>query len=91
MHCRPHLLLTSLLVIVATLPAHAGFLGFGKPVDTDVNVVVDMTDEGKKVAPPTKEKPAFYFPVVAGYREEGAIVAGEKKPPANPVAHLLAH
>ena len=77
-------------VLFTALPARAGFLGFGTPTDTNVNVVVDMTEEGKKIAPPTKENPAFYFPVVGGYREEGAIVGGEKKPPTNPVAHLLA-
>jgi hypothetical protein len=90
MHRSHPLLLAGLLALATALPAHAGFLGFGKPTDTNVNVIVDMTDEGKKVAPPTREKPAFYYPVVAGYREEGAIVAGEKKPPDNPVSHLLA-
>ncbi|MBC7367310.1 MAG: hypothetical protein H7343_10965 [Undibacterium sp.] len=86
----PRLLLLGLTALITALPARAGFLGFGAPSDANVNVVVDMTDEGKKFAPPTKEKPAFYFPVVGGYREEGAIVAGDKKPPTNPVAHLLA-
>src|SRR3954454_1722436 len=56
----------------------------------EVNVVVDMTEAGRKVAPPTKEKPAYYFPIVAGYHEEGAIVAGEKAPPKNMVIHELA-
>jgi hypothetical protein len=60
----------------AANPLSAGFLGFGAPKDADVNVVVDMTDAGRKVAPPTKEKPAFYFPVLAGYREAGSLVAG---------------
>ncbi len=88
---RPKLLVVIIgATLASALPTRAGFLGFGAPTDTNVNVVVDMTDEGKKFAPPTKEKPAFYFPVVAGYREEGALVAGEKKPPTNPVAHLLA-
>lgn len=90
MNRRHTFLLAGVFALAATLTARAGFLGFGKPTDTDVNVVVDMTDEGKKVAPPTKEKPVFYYPVLAGYREEGALVAGEKSPPPNPVAHLLA-
>ncbi len=71
-------------------PLSAGFLGFGAPKDTDVNVVVDMTDAGRKITPPTKEKPAIYFPVLAGYRESGALVAGETSPPPTPVAKLLA-
>lgn len=80
----------ALLALVALTPLRAGILGFGAPNDADVNVVVDMTDEGRKVAPPTKEKPAFYFPVLAGYREMGSLVAGEKTPPPNSVAKLLA-
>jgi hypothetical protein len=74
----------------ALAPLSAGFLGFGAPKEADVNVVVDMTVEGRKIAPPTKEKPAFYYPVLAGYREEGSLVAGEKSPPKNSVAKLLA-
>ena len=86
----PFACLLTVFALATLTSAHAGFLGFGKPTDTDVNVVVDMSNEGKKIAPPTQEKPAFYYPVLAGYREEGALVAGEKSPPPNPVAHLLA-
>ncbi|MSU68365.1 MAG: hypothetical protein CK548_08750 [Opitutia bacterium] len=82
------------LLVVALLgaatPLSAGFLGFGAPKDADVNVVVDMTEAGRKISPPTKEKPAFYYPVLAGYRESGSLVAGEKSPPPTPVAKLLA-
>ncbi len=56
----------------------------------EVNVNTTLTDAGRKVAPPTREKPAYYYPVVAGWREEGAIVAGEKPPPQNFVIHELA-
>lgn len=82
---------TLLAVALATTPvARAGFLGFGAPKEADVNVVVDMTEAGRKTTPPTKEKPAFYYPVLAGYREAGSLVAGEKSPPPNSVAKLLA-
>jgi len=79
--------------LTATTPAHAGpildaLLGTRK--DVDVNVVVDLSEAGRKVAPPTKEKPAFYYPVLAGYRESGSLVAGETTPPPNSVAKLLA-
>ena len=74
----------------AASPLSAGFLGFGAPKEADVNVVVDLTEAGRKVASPTKEKPAFYYPVLAGYRESGSLVAGEKSPPDTPVAKLLA-
>jgi len=78
------------LPLVPISTGYAGFLGFGAPKDTDVNVIVDMTDAGRAVTPPTKEQPAFYYPVLAGYREAGSLVAGEKSPPPAPVAKLLA-
>ena len=78
------------VLILPVSRAYAGFLGFGAPKDTAVNVVVDMTEAGRAVTPPTKEKPAFYYPVLAGYREAGSLVAGEKSPPPAPVAKLLA-
>jgi hypothetical protein len=61
----------------------------GEPV-CEVNVNTSITEAGKKVVPPTREKPAYYFPVVAGWREEGSLVAGEKPPPRLMVIHTLA-
>lgn len=80
----------AVVALAGVSPLSAGFLGFGTPKDTDVNVVVDMTEAGRKITPPTKESPAFYYPVLAGYRESGSLVAGEKSPPPTPVAKLLA-
>lgn len=82
--------LIALLALGTAASLRAGLFGFGAPNDTDVNVVVDLTEDGKKLTPPTKEKPAFYYPVLAGFREEGSLVAGEKSPPKNSVAKLLA-
>lgn len=87
---RRAVVLGIVLAVTAAPGLFAGFLGFGAPKEADVNVVVDMTEAGRKVAPPTKEKPAIYYPVLAGYREEGSLVAGEKSPPPNNVAKLLA-
>jgi len=57
----------------------------------EVNVVVDMTPEGRKVAPPTPGHPVYYLPALAGYKELGALIAGEPPPPPQAeVAHLLA-
>jgi hypothetical protein len=74
------------VALAGVSPLFAGFLGFGPPKETDVNVVVDLTEAGRTVAPPTKEKPAFYYPVLAGYRESGSLVAGETSPPPTAVA-----
>jgi hypothetical protein len=64
---------------------------FASPSEGEVAVVVDMTDAGRKIAPPTPEHPAFYVPVVIGYRSEGGQVAGEKPPPPpERVMHQLA-
>ena len=56
----------------------------------EMNVNVAMSDAGKKVAPPTKEHPAYYYPFVVGYKEEGSKVAGEVSPPIKPIVHQLA-
>lgn len=56
-----------------------------------VAVVVDFTDAGRKIARPTPEHPAYYVPLVVGYRSEGGQVAGQRPPPPNDaVAHQLA-
>jgi hypothetical protein len=73
-----------LLGLVSTVSSHAA------DPRCEVNVNVSLTGAGRKLPPPTKEKPAFYFPLLAGYREEGSLVAGEKKPPPVLVAHVLA-
>ena len=57
----------------------------------DVNVVVDMTEEGRRVPPPTQANPAYYLPIVGGYAEEGHDpVAGETAPPQAQVIQTLA-
>jgi hypothetical protein len=56
-----------------------------------VAVVVDFTEAGRKIARPTPEHPAYYVPLVVGYRNEGGQVAGQHPPPPNnAVAHQLA-
>jgi len=58
-----------------------GLRVFARPAGEDVNVVVDMTEAGRKFAAPSPAHPVFYLPIVIGYREEGQSVAGEKPPP----------
>ena len=84
---RPALLI-GVFMIAPSFLCSAGI--FGRAKDTEVNLVVDLTAEGKKIPPPSRERPVFYLPVLAGYREMGALVAGEKSPPSAPVARLLA-
>lgn len=55
-----------------------------------VVVVGDVTEMGKKLTPPDAQHPIHYFPLVAGYKELGAVVAGEKVPEKNVVLHTLA-
>ena len=56
----------------------------------EVDVNVDMTEAGRKVAHPAPGKPAYYYPVVAGYREFGNAIAGQAPPPAFEVIRPLA-
>ena len=58
--------------------------------ETEVNVNVDLTDEGRKITLPTREHPAYYFPLVGGFRQEGAVMAGEKAPDRLPVLKEIA-
>ncbi|QYM78705.1 hypothetical protein K0B96_15595 [Horticoccus luteus] len=64
------------------------------PKTCEVNVNVSVTEAGRKVTPPTKAKPVFYVPLLAGWREEGPVEAGEKAPRrealVKPLARALA-
>ena len=74
-------------ILLGVLVATAGR---GAPRKTEVDIVVDMTPEGRKVEPPSQARPARYLPLVLGYREIGAPIAGSKPPPQNEVLHLAA-
>ena len=56
-----------------------------------VDVVVDMTEAGHKIAHPTPDKPAFYLPLSVGYKEFGYAHHFQRPPPnAWDVEHALA-
>jgi hypothetical protein len=76
-----------LTCLLAALPC--GLLPAADP-QLSINVNASRTDAGKKAATPTPASPVFYFPVVGGYQERGLLAAGETKPPAKDVVHLLA-
>ena len=68
-----------LLFTLAPLIAFHGLLA--EDNDIRVDVVVDMTDAGRKIARPTPDKPAYYFPLTVGYKEQGAFVPDQAAPP----------
>jgi hypothetical protein len=55
-----------------------------------VDVVVDMTPEGRRLPLPSPGKPAYYLPYVRGYVELGKAVAGTTPPPKLEVIHQIA-
>lgn len=59
--------------------------------ETEIDVVVDMTPQGRKVLHPDLQHPVYYLPAMSGFMEIGTSVAhGEKPPPEYDVAHLVA-
>ena len=48
-----------------------------------IDVVVNMTDAGRKIPRPTPEKPQYYAAVWAGYTPKGADLPDQKSPPTN--------
>lgn len=56
----------------------------------DVTVVVDMTAEGRKVARPTADHPAYYFPSIGGYKEYGDVSKDLKPPSAHDIVKIVA-
>jgi hypothetical protein len=49
--------------------------------DLRIGVVVEVTDAGKKIERPAPDKPAYYEPLVLGYREMGGVVTNYQRPP----------
>jgi len=47
----------------------------------DVNVVIDMTDAGRKVPPPTPEQPVYYLPLPEGFQKVGYAPFFQRPPP----------
>ena len=49
--------------------------------DLRVDVVVDTTDDGEKITPPTPDHPVYYYPVTKGYAPGGQPLSDEAPPP----------
>jgi hypothetical protein len=84
MNCRlPRLYRLSVLLLAIRTVAFATVW--------EINVNTDMTDEGKKLAHPSADHPAYYFPYCVGYQESGTVAAGIKKlSPDVPITRYLA-
>lgn len=52
-------------------------------------VIGDVTSEGKKQPPPTRDTPRYYFPTITDYRELGAVMAGTKSPSKDDVLQAV--
>ena len=57
--------------------------------NTLINVVVDVTAEGRSAVQPTPAAPVYYFPVTVGYQEEG-VWPSESLPPPMEVQRTVA-
>lgn len=78
--------LASVAVALATC---APLRAFG-PATTQIDVVVDVSPEGRKLPHPDAKHPAYYFPVIYNFEEKGAVIAGEKPADRTEVAHTIA-
>jgi hypothetical protein len=58
----------------------AGPLGWWFHHDVEVIVNTDITPEGAKLPPASRERPVYYFAASLGYRDLGGIIAGDKPP-----------
>jgi hypothetical protein len=76
-----------LLIHALCLAALAGCMHQLPP---QVIVVGDLTETGRKLSPPSRQHPVYYFPLVVGYKEMGRTYAGETVPEKNAVLHTLA-
>ena len=47
---------------------------------TEVSANADLTAAGRKIPKPASGQPVYYVPVILGWHEEGALVAGEEPP-----------
>lgn len=81
---KPSRLLPLAFLAALTWTAHAA------PPVCEVNVNVEVTPEGKRHQLPTKAHPAYYLPIVSGYKEEGATLGGTQPPARRPVTRQLA-
>lgn len=99
-HPQPDVFILNLPMILPYVPVWprllinalclAGLTGCVRQLPPQVIVVGDVTEMGRKLSPPSTQQPVYYFPLVVGYKEMGATIAGEKIPEKNAVLRTLA-
>lgn len=57
---------------------------------TQILVICDFTQEGRKVPHPDAQHPTFYLPVITSFEQLGSRIAGEKAPDMHALIHLVA-
>jgi len=68
-----------------------GLLPALRAQETEVTVVVDLSPEGQKLLHPSPQQPAYYLPVMLGFKEEdGAYAHSERPLPINQIARQVA-
>jgi hypothetical protein len=67
-------------LIVLTMASLALPLLRAKERLSEVSANAELTEAGRKIPRPTPDKPAYYVPVIYGWYEDGALVAGEEPP-----------
>ncbi|QYM78704.1 hypothetical protein K0B96_15590 [Horticoccus luteus] len=55
----------------------------------EINVNGSVTEAGRRLARPTPERPAYYFPLLANWRTDDAVEPGEKPPAEALLTHPL--
>ena len=90
---RTTLLLNAAVVLLTLLPARALLANDDSDASGQVrvDVVVDMTEAGRKIARPTPDKPAYYLPISVGYKAFGYAHHFQRPPPNEwDIQHALA-
>jgi len=83
--------LSVLSVLSAALPSAFGAEESDANDKVRVVVVVDMTNEGRKIARPTAAKPTYYLPISVGYKNFGSAHHFQRPPPNSwDIAHEIA-
>lgn len=63
--------------------------GFQRNPRIELSIVTELTPDGRKIEPPTPDRPAYFLTLDGGIVEEGEVIAGEKPPNAERLAAIM--